>query len=351
MRAVPCFMLPLLCIVLGNVDAAQRETPPTLAVLDLATESIPAAEVQMLSERLRVHLFNTGHFRLLEREHMLDILKEQSFQQSGCVATSCAVEVGQLLGVEKMVAGSVERVASFYSLNARLVDVETGQIERISFDDCIGCSFEDVLSGSTTQVVGALTGVPAGAPAVDQRGSSARLPSPENMAVQLALTKLGYSVGAVDGVRGSQTKVAIKAFQAANGLTPDGVVGIRTAETLARRLTELSATELTRPSSATTAGQGTSTPALRNYLSEYQYRLAPAGSPGTVYVHGYYRKDGTYVRPHYRSAPGAASSGSSYSDRGSSSSSSSGSGTVYVRGYYRKDGTYVRPHTRRRPSK
>ena len=29
---------------------------------------------------------------------------------------------------------------------------------------------------------------------------------------------------------------------------------------------------------------------------------------GSVYVHGYTRKDGTYVSPHYRGAPGASSS-------------------------------------------
>src|SRR5690242_16434061 len=28
------------------------------------------------------------------------------------------------------------------------------------------------------------------------------------------------------------------------------------------------------------------------------------GVPKTVYVHGYFRRDGTYVRSHYRSAPG-----------------------------------------------
>ncbi|MGE0266662.1 MAG: TonB C-terminal domain-containing protein [Candidatus Obscuribacterales bacterium] len=41
------------------------------------------------------------------------------------------------------------------------------------------------------------------------------------------------------------------------------------------------------------------------------------------------------------------------SDYGSGSSYSSGSsgGPVHVRGYFRKDGTYVRPHTRRRPSR
>jgi hypothetical protein len=31
------------------------------------------------------------------------------------------------------------------------------------------------------------------------------------------------------------------------------------------------------------------------------------GGGGSVHVSGYYRKDGTYVHPHYRAAPGAAS--------------------------------------------
>jgi hypothetical protein len=33
-----------------------------------------------------------------------------------------------------------------------------------------------------------------------------------------------------------------------------------------------------------------------------------SSGPKSTYVHGYTRKDGTYVAPHYRSAPGTASS-------------------------------------------
>lgn len=35
----------------------------------------------------------------------------------------------------------------------------------------------------------------------------------------------------------------------------------------------------------------------------YTYPAASSSSGGSVYVKGYYRKDGTYVRPHTRSAP------------------------------------------------
>jgi len=46
--------------------------------------------------------------------------------------------------------------------------------------------------------------------------------------LQAALRNAGYDPGTVDGKMGKQTREAIKAFQKANGLVADGVVGRRT---------------------------------------------------------------------------------------------------------------------------
>ena len=43
--------------------------------------------------------------------------------------------------------------------------------------------------------------------------------------LQQALQGLGYDPGAIDGHFGSQTESAVKAFQGAQGITVDGVVG------------------------------------------------------------------------------------------------------------------------------
>ena len=66
----------------------------------------------------------------------------------------------------------------------------------------------------------------------------------------------------------------------------------------------------------------------------------------SVNVKGYYRKNGTYVAPHTRSAPSSKSS--SYNSIPSYSYTAP-SDSVKVNGYYRKDGTYVRPHYRSKP--
>jgi peptidoglycan hydrolase-like protein with peptidoglycan-binding domain len=54
--------------------------------------------------------------------------------------------------------------------------------------------------------------------------------------IQVALQKSGFYKGKIDGKIGPQTKRAIKAFQKANGLEADGIVGKRTAEKLNKYL-------------------------------------------------------------------------------------------------------------------
>jgi len=46
--------------------------------------------------------------------------------------------------------------------------------------------------------------------------------------IQNALSNAGYSPGPIDGRMGKQTREAIKAFQLANNLNPDGRVGEKT---------------------------------------------------------------------------------------------------------------------------
>lgn len=54
--------------------------------------------------------------------------------------------------------------------------------------------------------------------------------------IQTALKKAGFYKGEVDGKEGPQTKRAIKAFQRAKGLNPDGIVGPKTWEELSKYL-------------------------------------------------------------------------------------------------------------------
>jgi peptidoglycan hydrolase-like protein with peptidoglycan-binding domain len=59
---------------------------------------------------------------------------------------------------------------------------------------------------------------------------------PNAAEIQTALKKAGFYKGTVDGQVGTQTKEAIKKFQAANKINPDGVMGSRTWQFLSKYL-------------------------------------------------------------------------------------------------------------------
>jgi murein L,D-transpeptidase YcbB/YkuD len=62
-----------------------------------------------------------------------------------------------------------------------------------------------------------------------------RTPSMGNIRdIQTALKNAGFYEGKVDGIKGSETKKAIRLFQKSNGLREDGVVGPKTWELLSR---------------------------------------------------------------------------------------------------------------------
>ena len=108
---------------------AQAPAALNVAVNDLIGKGIEQSSAAIISDRLRSELINTGAFRVMERNEMDNILKEQGFQKSGaCDDATCLVEVGQLLGVERMVAGTVGKIETLYTISLRMINVATGQI-------------------------------------------------------------------------------------------------------------------------------------------------------------------------------------------------------------------------------
>jgi|TARA_B110001454_G_scaffold190717_1_gene190051 TolB-like protein len=104
------------------------ETLTNIAVVDFNGNNISDGEVKALTDRLRVELFKTKYFKVIEQEMMEEVLKEQGFQQSGCSTDECMVEIGRLIGVEKIIGGSISKVGNTYSISTRIVSVETGSI-------------------------------------------------------------------------------------------------------------------------------------------------------------------------------------------------------------------------------
>lgn len=115
-------------IILYFVPFASTSISATtdIAVVPLEAKSgVDASVADLITGMLRTELYNTSQFDIMNREDMNAILKEIAFQQSGsCDQKTCLVEMGQALGVRKMVAGSVGIIQNNYIINVKLINVE-----------------------------------------------------------------------------------------------------------------------------------------------------------------------------------------------------------------------------------
>jgi len=110
----------------------------TIAIIDFDARDISASEVATLTDRFRDELTKTKQYIVIERGKMEEVLREQGFQQSGCSSDECVVEVGQLIGVQQMVGGSIGKVGNVFTLSARIIDVESGTILNVTNYDHLG---------------------------------------------------------------------------------------------------------------------------------------------------------------------------------------------------------------------
>lgn len=119
---------------------------PTIAVMPLEAKGIEAKDADVMTDALVFRLQQGGMARVLERTQMNQILNEQGFQKSGvCDGSECAVEMGKLLSVDRIVMGSAGLVGRTYTVNLRMVKVETGEIVASSMQSRAG-TIDEALS-------------------------------------------------------------------------------------------------------------------------------------------------------------------------------------------------------------
>lgn len=155
--------------------------PMGLAVLDLEANQADPALTAALGDLLRLQLYAMPGIRMIERVRMTDVLKEQNFQLSPQCGDSytCLKEAGRILGVNRLVIGTVNRVGSLYSIHLRLVDVQTAELAGVALVQC-ACGPEEILTrislDLTRQLASALySKMPTGSLEIDSQPPGAEV--------------------------------------------------------------------------------------------------------------------------------------------------------------------------------
>jgi TolB-like protein len=120
-RLFTAFLLMIPCVLFSREKIS-------LAVLDLEGKNVEQSKAEAVTDLLRTELFNTGSFKVVERQKVRQILDEQRFQSSGMTDTDRAAEIGRLLNVQKIMIGTVTQLGSTHIINTRIVDVQSGAV-------------------------------------------------------------------------------------------------------------------------------------------------------------------------------------------------------------------------------
>lgn len=100
-----------------------------------------------LSDSVRNVVVRSGRYKVMDRANMDRILREQAFQMTGGVLKDKAVEAGQFLGVGNIVIGSIGIVGKTYMISLSMVNIESGETERVEEDTC-KCELDELIEST-----------------------------------------------------------------------------------------------------------------------------------------------------------------------------------------------------------
>ncbi len=122
----------------ASIPADEAVNLLTIAILDFEGIGVSAQEARVLTNRLGTQMVQIGRYQVIERGQMEQILQEQDFQLTGCTSNDCAVEIGQLIGAQQMLAGSFGKLGTIYTIDMKIIDVETGRVLHTTSYDIEG---------------------------------------------------------------------------------------------------------------------------------------------------------------------------------------------------------------------
>ena len=130
--------------------AAQPDPQHTLAIASVESRGGATAEdAAAMSDALTAQLVSDGRLRVVERQQMARVMKEQALSQSGAMSDEVQIKLAQLVGARWIVVGAVQGAGKSLALSLRAVDSSTGQVVHA---DTLKVGSADQLDGGARQL-------------------------------------------------------------------------------------------------------------------------------------------------------------------------------------------------------
>ena len=114
----------------GRTISEDMDNGASVAVISIAAPDMFEGEYAL--EELTLLLVRSQKFRVVDRRNLDIIRAEQQFQLSGEVDDETAVSIGHLIGAAFVITGSINPWESANYLRLKVLDVQTGEIKKMT---------------------------------------------------------------------------------------------------------------------------------------------------------------------------------------------------------------------------
>lgn len=133
-------------VILSFVNIYSETSKLRLALLDFDTKGIDKLSSIKLSDCLRTEIKNIQAFSVIKKDFMLETLNTNKFNKSKkSNDIDSLIEIGKILNVDRIIAGSIKESWGFYSILLQIFDVNSGKLLFIVNKD-YDCSINELLS-------------------------------------------------------------------------------------------------------------------------------------------------------------------------------------------------------------
>jgi hypothetical protein len=117
------FALPL------AASAQTQAAAPTVAIAEVTARGNADPDMALeANDALTDQLVADGRFRVVERQQMAKVMKEQALAQSGVLSDEVQIKIAQLVGARYIVLGAVGTKGSAYTISLRALDSSSAQV-------------------------------------------------------------------------------------------------------------------------------------------------------------------------------------------------------------------------------
>jgi len=136
----------ILCILLLSfglnysmfIDDSCAQVKTEIAVLGFTGNALNSSDL-CISCLVHDELVKTGRFNMLERWAIEKVFEEAVYPWNECQELDCAIEIGKILAVQKIILGSLNNNDKILTLTLQLIDIKSGKIEHSFTADCKNC--------------------------------------------------------------------------------------------------------------------------------------------------------------------------------------------------------------------